>query len=79
MPWIAEGFKKANAEADIKKRIEINNEMADRMFNWMPQAGIVTVPQFVTVNPKAIAKWQMRDGFESQLIQGIELIELTKR
>lgn len=79
MPWISEGFKAANNEPDVAKRIAINNDMADKMHNWMPQSGIVTVPQFVTVNPKAIAKWQMRDGFESQLIQGIELIELVKR
>ena len=79
MPWIADGFKAANNEADAQKRIEINNKMADNMYNWMPQAGIVTVPQFVTANPKSIAKWEMRDGFESQLIHGIELIQLTKR
>ncbi len=79
MPWISDGFKAANNEADALKRVQINNTMAENMFNWMPQAGIVTVPQFVTANPKSIAKWDMRDGFEAQLIHGIELIQLVKR
>ena len=74
IPFILDAFRATNAEPDAAKRIEINNGLADDMYYWMPQAGIHTLPQHITVNPRAIKEWKMRDGFEAHYIEGPELI-----
>ncbi|MBI4305034.1 MAG: hypothetical protein HY678_01820, partial [Chloroflexi bacterium] len=74
MPWIAEGFLLANTKDDPKERVAINTEMANKMHFWMPQSGIVVVPNGMIVNPRSIKEWKMLDGFESPNIQGPEYI-----
>jgi len=79
MPWIAEAFLETNKRDDPAERIALNTEVAEKMFFWMPQSGIAVVPNGMIVNPRSIANWQMRDGFESPNFQGPELIELASR
>jgi len=64
LPFVLESLQKANAEPDAKKRIEINNQMADQMNFWMPFAGLIQIPKQVIYNPKSISSWEMRDCFE---------------
>jgi ABC-type transport system substrate-binding protein len=64
LPFVLEAFQATNLQDDTAARIEINNAMAEQMFHWMPYAGLVAIPKQVIYNPKAIAKWEMRDCFE---------------
>ncbi len=79
IPWIAQGFIKANTFDDPAERVKVNTEVAQQMYDWMPQSGIAVVPNGMMVNPKSIQSWQMRDGFESPSIQGPELIVPVQR
>ena len=65
IPFIVETFAAVNAEPDLQKRIELNNGLADNMLYWMPSSGIVAIPNNVVYNPRSIASWEQRDGFEA--------------
>jgi len=72
-PLIAEIFLKVAKEPDESKRIEMNNQLADYMYEWMLQAGVVSIPMPVLINPQAIASWDMRTGFEN-IMNSFELL-----
>lgn len=65
IPRILETLMAVNEEPDIAKRIEMNTDLADYMFEWRPAAGIVRLPSNVVFNPRSIESWDMREGFES--------------
>jgi len=76
-PEIAGWLKEAQLEPDAQKRIDINTEMADWMYNWAFAPGVVAVPTTVTINPKSIATWDMPRAFQASF-RAPEFITLVK-
>ena len=60
IPDIADFYQRASAEPDPAKRVEINNEFAQWMREWMLGMGTVGVPNLIVYNPNAIESWDMR-------------------
>ena len=52
--WVA-----VAAEQDVAKKIELNNALADYLFETAPSFGVVGVPAPITYNPNKIASWPM--------------------
>ena len=52
--WVA-----VAAESDPAKQIELNNELAQYLFETAPSFGVVGVPAPITYNPNKIASWPM--------------------
>ena len=52
--WVA-----VAAEPDPAKQIELNNELAQYLFETAPSFGVVGVPAPITYNPNKIAEWPM--------------------
>ena len=52
--WVA-----VAAEPDPAKQIELNNELAQYLFETAPSFGVVGVPNPITYNPNKIAEWPM--------------------
>ncbi len=64
-PEIAGWLVEAQNEPDAAKRIEINNKMAQWMYDWAFAPGVVAVPRTVTINPKSITSWDMPTAFQA--------------
>ena len=64
-PEIAGWLKQAQIEPDAQERININNQMAQWMFDWAFAPGVVAVPTTVTINPKSIESWAMPRAFQA--------------
>jgi len=64
-PEIATWLKAAQNEPDAQKRIDINTEMAQWMFDWAFAPGVVAVPTTITINPKSIESWNMPRAFQA--------------
>ena len=52
--WVA-----VAAEPDPAKQIELNNALADYLFEHAVSFGVVGVPGPITYNPNKIASWPM--------------------
>ena len=65
VPQILDYINRVNAELDRAKRVALNKELGNWMKEWMPAAGVVALPSNVVYNPKSIASWNMRKGFEA--------------
>ncbi len=61
IPFNTDAFKRANAEPDMQKRIEINNELADYYHEQMLETGTVVQQSNVVFNPRSVESWTMRD------------------
>jgi len=59
IPFILDTYRRTATEPDISKRIEENIKLIDYLYDQMLIAGTVTVPAFITYNPKAIKEWKM--------------------
>ena len=72
--------RRASAEPDPEKRIEINNAFAEWMREWMLGMGTVGVPNLIVYNPNAIESWDMRPstGGSSFHFNSLERITLSK-
>ena len=66
-PEIAGWLKEAQNEPDAQARIDINNKMAQWMFDWAFAPGVVAVPRTVTINPKSIQSWDMPRAFQASV------------
>jgi hypothetical protein len=64
---VAQQWLKASVEPDIQKRIAINNEVVDYMYNWMLVPGTITIPVVVVYNPNAIKEWVMRPSLSGPI------------
>jgi hypothetical protein len=62
IPFVLDIYRQVSKEPDPKKRIELNNTLADFWFDQMLEPGIVSVPDAIAFNPKAIKTWDMRPG-----------------
>ncbi|MDP3062621.1 MAG: ABC transporter substrate-binding protein, partial [Chloroflexota bacterium] len=60
IPFMADTFKKVALEPDFDKRIALNKEVAQYLYDQQLAPGIVGVPQGIVYNPKAIKEWKMR-------------------
>jgi hypothetical protein len=59
LPFMATTWLEVAAEPDKAKRIELNNALADHLFDEAIDFGVVNVPSFVTYNTNSIASWDM--------------------
>jgi ABC-type transport system substrate-binding protein len=78
IPKIAEIYLQVSKEVDEQKRIAMNNELADYVWDQMFGPGVVSVPDAVAYNPKSIKAWNMRPGIFT-VVNSPELIELAPR
>ena len=62
---VVRGFLDAVVEPDQAKRIEINNSLADHLFEMAISPGIVGQPAPITFNPNSIAEWPMNPALFS--------------
>ena len=58
IPKIAETFTAVSTEPDIARRIELNNELIDYLYDQMIFAGTVQVPNLTIYNPNSISSWE---------------------
>ncbi|MCI0796821.1 MAG: hypothetical protein J4N99_08380, partial [Chloroflexi bacterium] len=65
VPLIAETWLKVAAEPDRAKRVELNNVMADYMFDQAVTFGILNMPNPVVYNTNSIADWPMNESLFS--------------
>jgi ABC-type transport system substrate-binding protein len=59
LPFMATTWLAVAAEADKAKRIELNNALADHLYDEAIDFGVVNVPSFITYNQNSIASWDM--------------------
>lgn len=62
IPKFLEIYNKTSVEPDAQKRIALNNEAAQYMYDQALEIGVITVPDAIAYNPKAIKSWDMRPG-----------------
>ncbi len=60
VPFVLDTYRQVSKEPDPKKRIELNNKLADYWFDQMLEIGVVSVPDAIAFNPKSIKAWEMR-------------------
>ena len=59
IPMAANTFLAVSAEADKQKQIELNNALAQHLYEEAVSFGVVGVPAPITFNPNKIAEWPM--------------------
>jgi ABC-type transport system substrate-binding protein len=74
IPEVLDIYRKVLKEPDLLKRVELNNQMADFLWQWMPKTGVVDVLTYIIYNPKSVAEWKMRPAFMGSI--GMNSFEL---
>ena len=59
IPFVAETWLAVAAEPDKATRINLNNALADYLFDEALVVGVVAVTNTLTYNPDSIAAWPM--------------------
>lgn len=59
-PFILDIVRKVSAEPDTQKRIELNKQLADYLWEQQVKVAIIALPVTTVYNPKSIADWPMR-------------------
>ena len=59
---VADTWKAVAAETDINKRIELNNNLAQYLFEEAVSFGLIGMTGPITYNPNKIAEWPMEPG-----------------
>lgn len=62
VPFFLETYRKIAKEPDTVKRLTLNNALAQYMWEQALEIGVVTVPDAIAYNTKAIKSWDMRPG-----------------
>jgi ABC-type transport system substrate-binding protein len=73
-PFIVQSWLKASKEPDIQKRVEINNQVADYMHNWMLSPSTFTIPVLIVFNPKKIESWEMRPSLSGPITSAENIV-----
>jgi hypothetical protein len=74
IPFVLDKHLEASGEADRKRRIEINTELAEFYANEWLVPGITVVPSPLVWNPKKIKSWEMRANAGATHIVSLDTI-----
>ena len=58
IPKIAETYLQVAQELDLQKRIQLNTELIDYIYDQALMVGVVQVPSLTIYNPKSIESWE---------------------
>ena len=74
VPEIAQAFLDNSVEPDRLKRVEINTALMDHMHHMMQGSAVVSLPDLLVFNSKAIESWAMRQAGSLDLMAYPEFI-----
>jgi peptide/nickel transport system substrate-binding protein len=77
IPDFLDYYSQVSVETDTAKRVQLNNELAQYMWEQALEISVVSVPDSVAYNSKAIASWDMRPGI-FMVVNSPENIELAR-
>jgi ABC-type transport system substrate-binding protein len=77
VPKFLDVYRQISVETDPVKRVQLNNDLAQYMWEQALEISVVTVPDSVAYNSKAIEVWPMRPGIFT-VVNSPELIKLAK-
>ena len=63
-PFILDTVRKVSAETDPAKRIELNNALADYLYEQQLKVGVIALPLLTVYNPASISEWPMRTAMQ---------------
>jgi ABC-type transport system substrate-binding protein len=58
-PVIAQKWLQASKEPDIQKRVAVNNEVAQHLYDEQIAPSTITIPVVIVYNPNSIKEWKM--------------------
>ena len=74
-PESTANYQAVSGEATLQGRLDLNNDYADWMSEWLPGFGIVASPSLLVFNPNSISSWDMELGLR-QTSNSPEFIKL---
>lgn len=77
-PDLLAWYMQSSKEADISKRVAINNQVVEYLHHWALNPGIVSIPEARFANPKSIKEWRMQPGLAAGAFNHPENIVLAR-
>jgi hypothetical protein len=74
VPEITQSIIDTGAEPDRLKRVEINTALIDHMHHMMQGSAVVSMPDLIMFNSKAIESWPMRQASSLDMMAFPEFI-----